>query len=79
MLFSNELSVTSSVCVLPGINDHKVVVGQINGPKHQVAKLQPRKVYLYAQGGYETMADELFNYFTEFQELLLCVDIYILA
>lgn len=55
-LFSNERSPISSVSVLPGISGHEVVVGQIKRPKHQVAKLAPRKVYLYSLGNYEAMA-----------------------
>lgn len=50
--------------VLPGISNDEVVVGQINRPKHQAAKLAPRNVYLHTRGNYEAMADELFNYFT---------------
>lgn len=60
--------------ILPGISDHEVVVGQISCPKHQVADLPPRKMYLYIQGNYEAMVDELFNYLSEFQELSLSLD-----
>lgn len=66
----------SSVSVLPGISYHKVGVGQINCPKYRIVNLEPRNVYVYTQGNYEAMADELFNYFTESQELSLSLDIH---